>query len=121
MIAIILFSVFYWLHKLIRKRIKFKKEQAQENGQQSQSKQQKQELPNKLNIIYPTLSKSEKAIVDYLKNNNNQAVQANLRHATGIARTTLTRTLQSLEQKKVVVLEKHGKAVKIKFSDWINE
>ncbi|MBI5392458.1 carboxypeptidase regulatory-like domain-containing protein [Candidatus Woesearchaeota archaeon] len=121
MFAIILFAVFYWLHKLIRKKIKFKKEQTQQQDQQSKQKPQKQELSDKLNTIYPTLSKNEKAIIDYMKNNNNQAVQAALRHATDIARTTLTRTLQSLEQKKLIIIEKHGKAVKIKFSDWINE
>lgn len=75
----------------------------------------------RLDTISVTFSKPEKAVVDYLLSHHHEAVQADMRHAMHLARTTLARVLEGLERKKVVSIEKLGKAIKVKLSDWILE
>jgi uncharacterized membrane protein len=64
------------------------------------------------------LNEKEKKIVNYLLENDNKGVQSCIRHETGIPRTSLSRCLKSLEIKKIIEVEKIGKAVKIKLTDW---
>jgi len=68
--------------------------------------------------ILKTLNKKEKAVVEFLLANTNKASQAKIRHATGIPRTSLSRVLQSLEGKKIVHVEKHGKMVNVALTDF---
>ncbi len=128
---VILFAVLFFLFWLLKKT----KDKNKTNNNQQQEKihdkkiiefhkpkEEKQTIASsRLQTIAQTVTRNEKIIIDYLLQNNNKAVQSSLRHATGITRTTLTRTLQSLEQKKVLTIEKHGKAVKINFTPWILE
>ena len=46
--------------------------------------------------------------------------QAKIVYGTGIAKTTLVRLLQSLEQKKIIEWEKAGKIKKVKLTEWFN-
>lgn len=71
--------------------------------------------------IIRTLNEKEKEIVEFIIENNNITVQSKIRHALKIPRTSLSRILASLEKKKIIECEKHGKAVKIKFTDWFLE
>ncbi|MBW3001997.1 hypothetical protein KY338_02425 [Candidatus Woesearchaeota archaeon] len=73
---------------------------------------------NRSEDITKTLSKKEKEIVQYLELNKGKALQAQIRHNTGIPRTTLARIIQSLEDKNILKVRKEGKAVKIKLTDW---
>lgn len=68
--------------------------------------------------ILPTLASKEQNIVKFLLDNNAAASQATLRHALKIPRTSLTRSLQTLEGKKIVHVEKQGKAVKVQLTHW---
>ncbi len=75
----------------------------------------------RLATIFVALSKTEKQVVIYLQEQSGKATQAAIRHGTYLPRTTLGRTLQSLEQKKIIIVEKEGKAVKVTFTPWILE
>jgi len=68
--------------------------------------------------ILPTLGKKEKEIVNYLQLNKGRALQAQIRHNTGIPRTTLARIIKGLEEKNILKVRKEGKAVKIRLTDW---
>lgn len=68
--------------------------------------------------ILPTLGKKEKEIVTYLQFNKGRALQAQIRHNTGIPRTTLARIIKGLEDKNILQVRKEGKAVKIRLTDW---
>lgn len=71
--------------------------------------------------ILNTLPSTEKVVVEYLLQHKNETSQATIRHATGIPRTTLARCLMALEKKKVIMIEKLGKMVKVKLTDWFLE
>jgi len=75
-------------------------------------------ISNSSEAIIKTLSASEKLIVEYLITHNNQANQSTLRHEFKIARTTLSRIVKKLEQKKIIETQKHGKMVKITLTDF---
>ncbi len=75
----------------------------------------------RLKTVFVALSKTEQQVVTYLQDQSGEVVQAAIRHALHLPRTTLGRALQSLEQKKVVITKKEGKAVKVKFTSWILE
>lgn len=83
---------------------------------ESETRPQKQTLPKQTQALITTLSDKEKAIVKFLMENNNQASQAKIRHATQLPRTTLARTLQLLERKKLVQIDKEGKMVDVKLT-----
>ena len=78
----------------------------------------KKEPAKRIKDILCTLNSKEQAIVNYLLQHNNQSAQANIRHAIGIPRTSLSRLLKSLEIKKIISIEKHGKAIKIRLTEW---
>jgi len=67
--------------------------------------------------IKSTLNKKEKDVVDFLSGKG-EVSQASIRHNLGVPRTSLSRILSSLEQKKIIHIKKVGKAVKIKLTDW---
>jgi uncharacterized membrane protein len=63
--------------------------------------------------LMETFSNKEKKIVQFLLDSENNSSQSKIRHATKIPRTSLSRTLSGLERKKIVSIERHGKAVSI--------
>lgn len=70
--------------------------------------------------ILSTLNKKEKDIVEYIMGKG-EVNQSNIRHNTGIPRTSLSRILVSLEHKKIISVKKVGKVVKVKLTDWFLE
>jgi uncharacterized membrane protein len=66
----------------------------------------------------PTLNAKEKEIVSFLELNKGKALQSQIRHHTGIPRTSLARIIKGLEDKNILQVRKEGKAVKIKLTDW---
>jgi len=68
--------------------------------------------------IISTLNPKEKQIVSFLMDNGNKSNQANIRHNTGIPRTSLSRCLKSLEAKKIVTIEEIGKMRKVSLTPW---
>ncbi|MBW3011496.1 hypothetical protein KY326_04730, partial [Candidatus Woesearchaeota archaeon] len=68
--------------------------------------------------IMQTLNKSEKEVVEFLMSNQDKSYQAKIRHSLSIPRTTLARLLDSLQRKKIISIQKEGKAVRIKLTDW---
>ena len=74
--------------------------------------------PSRIQDILKTLKPKEKSIVEFLLQNNNSSSQARIRHSTGLARTSLARCLQDLESKNVVAVERLGKLVKVRLTDW---
>lgn len=74
--------------------------------------------PSRIQDILKTLKPKEKQIVEYLLQNNNAGSQAKIRHATGLARTSLSRCLQDLESKNIIAVERLGKLVKVGLTDW---
>ena len=78
----------------------------------------KEKINKRAKDVIETLNEKEKKIVNYLLEHEHKGVQSSIRHETGIPRTSLARCLKSLEIKKIIEVEKHGKAVKIKLTDW---
>jgi len=74
-------------------------------------------LPKQTQALLTTLSDKEKAIVEFLMANENHASQAKIRHTTKLPRTTLARTLQMLERKKLVEVSREGKQVEIRLTE----
>jgi uncharacterized membrane protein len=68
--------------------------------------------------ILATLGKKEKDVAELLLERKDETNQATIRHNTGIPRTSLSRILASLEQKKIVKIRKVGKVVKVSLTDW---
>jgi uncharacterized membrane protein len=78
---------------------------------------QKEET-KKTKDVMPTLNAKEKEIVSFLELNKGKALQSQIRHHTGIPRTSLARIIKGLEDKNILQVRKEGKAVKIKLTDW---
>jgi len=76
--------------------------------------------PGKKDIL-KTLSKTEEEIILELLNNNGKLTQNDLHANTGIPRSTLSRTLKSLEQKKLLDVRGVGVTNLVKLQDWFVE
>jgi len=72
----------------------------------------------RIHDILKTLKPKEKQIVEFLLQNNNAGSQAKIRHSTGLARTSLARCLTDLEAKNIIAVERLGKLVKVRLTDW---
>ncbi|HLF54786.1 MAG TPA: hypothetical protein VI612_03640, partial [Candidatus Nanoarchaeia archaeon] len=83
--------------------------------------EKKVEAGARVKDILPTLNPKERDVVNFLLANRYKATQAEIRHNTGIPRTSLARTLQSLETKNIIKIVKVGKAVKVHLTDWFLE
>jgi len=83
--------------------------------------ERKIEAAARVKDILPTLNPKERDVVSFLLANRNKATQAEIRHTTGIPRTSLARVLQSLETKNIIKITKIGKAVKVHLTDWFLE
>ncbi|MBW2969750.1 hypothetical protein KY319_01375 [Candidatus Woesearchaeota archaeon] len=71
--------------------------------------------------VLKTLKPKEASVVEFLLQNRNESSQSKIRHATGLPRTSLARCLKDLESKKIICVERHGKLVKVRLSDWFLE
>ncbi|MBU0615344.1 MAG: winged helix-turn-helix transcriptional regulator [Nanoarchaeota archaeon] len=70
--------------------------------------------------IIETLRDREKDIVNLLIENGGMT-QAKLHHETGLAKSSLFRAIQSLENKQVITTRKSGKVKHVQLSDWFLE
>jgi predicted transcriptional regulator len=68
--------------------------------------------------ILKTLREKEAKIVKYLIENDNKSTQAKLRYGVNMAKTSLSRALDTLEQKRIVKIERIGKMKKVELTDW---
>ncbi len=73
----------------------------------------------KLKAILKTLSDNEKQIVEFIMANGNSSTSSKIRHGLKIPKTSLSRTLDRLESKKILIMEREGKLKKVKISDWL--
>ena len=83
----------------------------------------KEEINKRAKDIIQTLNEKEKKVVKYLleheyKGKKHQGIQSNIRRETGSPRTSLARAIESLKIKKIIEVEKIGKAIKLKLTDW---
>ena len=96
--AVFLFWIFWKKPKVVKAEIK-------DETDDDLSKQTK--------ALLETLAPKEKKVIEFLLDNDNHCSQAKIRHGTGTPRTSLSRILQKLEQKKMVHIEKEGKMVSV--------
>ncbi|MBD3313347.1 hypothetical protein GF345_02805 [Candidatus Woesearchaeota archaeon] len=68
--------------------------------------------------IIATLDDKEKKVTEFIMEHDNHTMQSRIRHALSIPRTTLSRVVTSLERKKIIEVEKQGKTVKIRLTNW---
>ncbi|MEK6938946.1 MAG: hypothetical protein AABX04_07955 [Nanoarchaeota archaeon] len=87
-----------------------KKEVSKKNSSLEVSIKEKK-LSSHTLVILPTLSDKERLVVNFLLQQNNTSPQAKVRHGTHLPRTTLSRVLEGLERKKILVVNKDGKAI----------
>lgn len=114
-ILAVLISLIFLYFKLLKKEKKLEKQELKEEKEIKELKQKR------VKDIFPTLNSKEKKVVEFLLTNKHQSSQATIRHNTGISRTSLARCLKGLEAKKIISIEKIGKLVKIKLTDWFLE
>ena len=79
---------------------------------------QKEELSERTKDIIETLDDKERIIVKFLLENDHSCSQGKIHHETNITRTTLHRVVDSLARKKILNVEKHGKARYVTLTDW---
>ncbi len=71
--------------------------------------------------IMVTLNANEKSVVSFLLKGKGEGTQAGIRHGTMIPRTSLARVLESLSSKKIIDVEREGKAVRVRLTSWFLE
>lgn len=74
-------------------------------------------MPEKLRIIYDTLKDKEKEIIRFLIKNNRRVNSSKIGARLSIPRTSLHRILRSLEQKKLVSLDKNSKPITVSLNE----
>ncbi len=83
------------------------------------SEGEKEGLNPRARDIMKTLNDREGKIVEFLlSQDDRKSTQATIRNSTGIPKTSLARIFQSLENKRVIEIEKIGKLKKIRLTDW---
>ncbi|MBT3866078.1 hypothetical protein HOF78_03180 [Candidatus Woesearchaeota archaeon] len=73
----------------------------------------------KLKAILKTLNGNEKQIIEFIMTNGNASTSSKIRHGLKIPKTSLSRTLDRLESKKILIMEREGKLKRVKISDWL--
>jgi uncharacterized membrane protein len=113
-LAVFFLALLLWifLKKTKKERIKPIKEQKQEEAVNLKEEQQPS-LPKQTKALMETLSSKEKKIIEFLLENNHHSSQSKIRHGTKTPRTSLSRILHKLEQKKLVQTIKEGKMVSV--------
>lgn len=89
--------------------------------QQEAEKPPAPELSRRAKDILETLNPKEREVVNLLIESGEESTQAKLYYSTGIPKTSLSRILQSLENKGIISSEKIGKKKKVKLTDWFLE
>ncbi len=74
-------------------------------------------LGNRAKQIIPTLKDRGKIVVNLIKKSGT-ITQAKIHHETGLAKSSLFRTIQSLENKNIITTNQIGKVKRIKLSNW---
>lgn len=122
---IILVVIFlFFLDQKKKKRTRKKEPEKKKNPQNTTRhekirKGSRTDLKKRREDIILTLSEKEQVIVKFLlEQKEYKTTQSKLRYGTGIPKTSLTRTVNSLEAKNIVLLNKIGNLVKIKLSPW---
>ncbi|MCK4669740.1 MAG: hypothetical protein KAT43_00945 [Nanoarchaeota archaeon] len=115
-VVIMIFAVliFFTQYKLKKKTPKEKLVKKAEKKEEMKE----EKVSRRSDDIMQTLGKKEKEIVSFLMSNNNQSYQAKIRHSLGMPRTSLARLLESLQRKRVITIQKEGKAIQIKLTSW---
>ena len=107
-----------------RKKLGFqKKQQKIKTPKINEKEEKKEEEPvleqnKRSKDIMKILNDKERSIIDHLTESGNKSSQSNIRHSTGIPKTSLSRMLENLEHKNIITIEKIGKLKKIKLTDW---
>ena len=81
----------------------------------------KPEVTKRTSDVLKTLKEKERKIVEAIMESGNESTQAKLKSATGIPKTSLSRTLESLAAKKILEVESYGKMKKVRLTDWFLE
>jgi uncharacterized membrane protein len=84
-------------------------------------KPEEPEVPQRAKDILETLNTSERNVVTFLIESGQETTQAKIYYSTGIPKTSLSRILQSLENKNVIITEKIGRRKKVELTDWFME
>jgi len=79
----------------------------------------KKKESGKLKNIMKTLNQKELNIVSFLVDNGNTSTGSKIRYALKIPKTSFTRILDRLENKKIIDVETNGNLKKIKISEWL--
>jgi len=112
-IVILILILLYF--KLLRKERKIERKVKEEE------KEIKRSEHKRARDILKTSNAKERKIIEFLLDNNHISSQSKIRHNTGITRTSLARCLKGLEAKNIVSLERIGKLVKVKLTEWFLE
>jgi cbb3-type cytochrome oxidase subunit 3 len=116
-IGVVLLLFILVIYFIFRKRGK----KVVKEGLNEESKDEEVKKGSRSEDIMKTLGRKEKAVVQFLLEQGNKSSQAQIRHNTGIPRTSLTRVLMSLESKQIIKSDKLGKMVKVELTDWFLE
>jgi len=86
-----------------------------------ESSKSKSEVTKRTSDVLKTLKDKERKIVEAIMESGKESTQAKLKSATGIPKTSLSRTLESLAAKKILEVESYGKMKKVRLTDWFLE
>jgi len=115
--GVLLLVVIFFLFRFIKK-LKRRKSKKPKKKKLKEKIGNKEELNPRARDVMQTLNEREKAVAEFLLKHKNKSTQAKIRYETGIPKTTLVRTFQALEAKKVIDVERIGRLKKIKLTDW---
>ncbi len=112
--------VAYVGYKLLKQKPAKAKKIVHRQARKTEKKEAK-EKGSRARDLLKTLNSREKKIVEHLMQQKGEVLQSNVRHNTGVPRTSLSRILKSLEAKNILQVKSVGKVVKIGLSDWFLE
>jgi uncharacterized membrane protein len=78
---------------------------------------QKKESKNILDIILLFLNKEEKEIIKFLVENNGFTTQSEISKLPGLDRVKAHRSLQKMQEKRLIDIQEHGKIRKVKLKE----
>ncbi|MEM2916276.1 MAG: hypothetical protein QXT19_02885 [Candidatus Woesearchaeota archaeon] len=125
LVVILLLVIVFFLARMSRLR-KAEAKEVRELRKEEKAKEivigalEKGEISKRAQDILKTLHPKERDIVNFLLPRK-EATQAEVRHNTGIPRTSLARALHSLEAKNVLKVRTVGRVVKVQLTEWFLE
>ena len=72
-----------------------------------------------IELLKKFLSEEEQTIINYLIENKNKALQAELSRIEGLTRVKVHRTLHKLKEQRLITITKHGKTNKIRLAETV--